>query len=273
MKNKINHQQLALEMKSIQDRCGQIEPITSRLKDFNNADAYTVAHMVHNMRLEEGAVPIGRKIGFTNPEMWSIYGVQDPIWAYVYDHTVKQQADPLVKCHIGQFAEPKIEPEIVVHFGSPPILSDDLSEVLASIDWIAHGIEIVQSHFPGWKFQAADTIADWGLHATLIVGKPLDVSQLGTGVISDLENFTVTLSCDDEAREKGKGFNALGSPLKAVLHLMEVLSKHPHASPLKSGELVTTGTLTAALPILPGQTWGTKIDGIALSGITVSFEE
>jgi 2-oxo-3-hexenedioate decarboxylase len=277
MESKINHHQLALEMKSIQDRCGQIVPITSRLKDFCNADAYAVAHMVHDMRLREGAVPIGRKIGFTNPEMWSIYGVREPIWAYVYDHTVKQlekaQADHHVQCHIGQFAEPKIEPEIVVHFGSPPLPSADLSEVLASIDWIAHGIEVVQSHFPGWKFQAADTIADWGLHATLIVGEPLDVAQLGTGVIFDLENFTVTLSCDDEVREQGKGSNALGSPLKAVEHLMEVLAKQPHASPLQSGEIVTTGTLTAALPIRAGQTWRTKIDGIALSGITISFEE
>ena len=273
MENKINHHQLALEMKSIQDRCGQIEPISSRLKDFSNADAYTVAHLVHDMRLKEGAVPIGRKIGFTNPEMWSIYGVREPIWAYVYDHSVGQQARAHVQCHIGQFAEPKIEPEIVVHFGSSPKLSADLSEVLASVDWIAHGIEIVQSHFPGWKFQAADTIADWGLHATLIVGEPLNVTQLGTGIIFDLEKFTVTLSCDDEVREKGKGSNALGNPLKAVVHLMEVLAKQPHASPLRSGELVTTGTLTAALPIRPGQTWRTKIDGIALSGISVSFEE
>lgn len=272
MESNFNHHKIALEMKSAQDACGQIEPITSRLKDFTNADAYVVAHMVHDMRLEEGAVPIGRKLGFTNPEMWSIYGVREPIWAYVYDHTVKQQAAPHVQCHIGQFAEPKIEPEIVVHFGSTPTPSDDLSEVLASIDWIAHGIEIVQSHFPGWKFQAADTIADSGLHATLIVGKPLIVTQLGTEVISDLENLTVTLSCDGEMREQGKGSNALGSPLKAVAHLIDVIAKQPHAMPLQTGELVTTGTLTAALPIRPGQTWQTNLNGIALSGITVSFE-
>jgi 2-oxo-3-hexenedioate decarboxylase len=31
--------------------------------------------MVHETRLKEKMVPAGRKIGFTNPEMWSIYGV------------------------------------------------------------------------------------------------------------------------------------------------------------------------------------------------------
>jgi 2-oxo-3-hexenedioate decarboxylase len=81
------------------------------------------------------------------------------------------------------------------------------------------------------------------------------------------------LSCDGDVREQGKGSNALGSPLRAVGHLISVLAKQPHASALQSGEMVTTGTLTAALPIRPGQTWSTNLKGIELSGITISFEE
>jgi hypothetical protein len=48
----------------------------------------SVAHLIHEARINEGAVPVGRKIGFTNPAMWSLYGVREPIWAYVYDTTV-----------------------------------------------------------------------------------------------------------------------------------------------------------------------------------------
>ena len=266
-------QTIAEEIINAQDQCRQIPLLTSRFREFSNAKGYAVAQIVHEMRLKEGAIPVGRKIGFTNPEMWSIYGVCEPIWGYIYNTTVVQLNGSQTRCHIGKFAEPKIEPEIVVHFGSSPLPSADISDILASIDWIAHGIEIVQSHFPGWKFEAADTIADWGLHATLIVGKPLDVTQLGTGVVSDLENLTVTLSCDGDMREQGKGSNALGSPLKAIAHLIDVIAKQPNAMPLQSGELITTGTLTAALPIRPGQTWQTNLNGIALSGITISFEE
>jgi 2-oxo-3-hexenedioate decarboxylase len=54
--------------------------------------------------------------------------------------------------------------------------------------------------------------------------------------------------------------------------LIGVISKQPHASPLQSGELVTTGTLTAALPIHAGENWTTNLNGIALPGISVSFE-
>lgn len=273
MKYEIDTQTIAEEIKAAQDHCKQLVPLTSRLSHFSNDEAYAVAQLIHEMRINEGAVPVGRKIGFTNPEMWSIYGVCEPIWGYIYDTTVVQLAGSIARCHIGHFSEPKIEPEIVVHFGASPPVNADPDEVITSIDWIAHGVEIVQSHFPGWKFRAADTIADWGLHATLIVGEPLLVRSFGEDLVTDIENFTVTLSCDGDVREQGKGSNALGSPLKAVAHLINVLAKQPYAPRLQSGEMVTTGTLTAALPIDPDQTWNTHIKGIALPGITISFEK
>ena len=266
-------QAIADQIKAAQDQCKSILPFTSRFADFGNDEAYSVAQLIHDMRIKEGAVPVGRKIGFTNPEMWSIYGVREPIWGYIYDTTVVQLTGSEFQCRIGQFAEPKIEPEIVLHFRTAPSPNAETDEILASIDWIAHGIEIVQSHFPGWNFQAADTIADGGLHATLIVGKPMEVKRLGSGVAADIENFTVTLTCDGVKCERGKGSNALGSPLKAAGHLIDVLAKQPNASALQTGEMVTTGTLTAARPICPGQTWSTNLKGVALSGITVSFEK
>ncbi len=73
------------------------------------------------------------------------------------------------------------------------------------------------------------------------------MKRFGANVVSDIEDFTVTLSCDGDVREQGKGSNALGSPLKAVGHLIRVIAKQAHASALQSGEMVTTGTLTAAL--------------------------
>ena len=263
---------IAQEVKAAQDNCRRLEPFTSRLKGFSNADAYAVANLVHEMRIQEGARPVGRKIGFTNPEMWSLYGVREPIWAHIYDTTVVRLTGPKARCHIGRFAEPKIEPEIVMHFRTAPPEGADPAQLLECIDWIAHGIEIVQSHFPGWIFRAADTIADWALHATLLVGEPMDVGRLSSGIVSALEDFTITLSCNGEVRERGQGANALGSPLLAVAHLIAAMAKQTHALPLQAGELVTTGTLTAAPPIEAGQTWSTVLDGIALHGIRVSLE-
>ena len=121
-----------------------------------------LADLIHCERIRQGAVPVGRKIGFSNPEMWSIYGVREPIGAYVHDNTVVQFSDGHTTCGIGGFTEPKIEPEIVFHFHSFPPSGGDVAAILACIDWVALGFEIVQLHFPGWKFRAADTIADGG---------------------------------------------------------------------------------------------------------------
>jgi 2-oxo-3-hexenedioate decarboxylase len=123
--------------------------------------------------------------------------------------------------------KPKIEPEIILHFRSTPSPTSDLNGILGCVDWFAHGIEIVQSHFPGWVFHAPDTIADWALHATLLVGEPQDVSKIGDNLLRDQETFSVALSCDGSCRERGKGSNVLGSPLAAISHLLAVLAKQP----------------------------------------------
>jgi 2-keto-4-pentenoate hydratase len=265
--------EIARELKAAQDLGRSVEPIAARVNGFDEAAAYEVAHLIHQARTAEGATPVGRKIGFTNREIWPVYGVYAPIWAHVYDTTVVYLLGSRGRCRLGRFVEPRIEPEIVVHFRSAPPASGEPTDILACVDWIAHGVEIVQSHFPGWKFQAADTIADSSLHGTLLVGEPRDVRRLGPDLASRLERFTITLACDGTVREHGRGSNVLGSPLAAVAHLIALMAKQPRANALQAGELVTTGTLTAALPIHTGETWSTALDGIALPGLSLEFSD
>ncbi len=264
---------IAQQVKAAQDLCMQIEPLTARVHGFDINAAYEVARLVHEERIREGASPVGRKIGFTNRDMWRAYGVYEPIWAYVYDTTVVHLPGSRGTCGLGHLSEPRIEPEVVLHFRSaPPIGEKDPAAILACIDWIAHGIEVVQSHFPGWKFQAPDTIADWALHGTLLVGEPQGVERFEPDLVSQLERFIITLSCGGEVRDRGRGSNVLGSPLVAVAHLITLLAKQPHACALRAGELVTTGTLTVARPIRSGDTWSTAFDGIELPSISIAFD-
>ena len=216
-------------MKTAQDQVQQLEPFTSRLRGFDNSSAYEVSYLIHQQRIKQGLLSVGRKIGFTNPEVQALYGVSEPIWGYVYDTTVHYLSGGCSKFHIGRFSEPRIEPEIVVHFCSTPPLSDNTDDILACIDWIAHGVEIVQCHYPNWKFQAADTIADSALHAMLLIAEPQNVKGLGAGVISDLQRLEISLSCDGSMRDQGRGSNVLGSPLVAVAHLISVIAKQGNA--------------------------------------------
>jgi len=267
----IDFRALAMEMKAAQDLAHQVEPFTTSLPAFDLAAAYKVAHLIHRARLKEGTRPVGRKIGFTNPDMWSKFGVCEPIWGYIYDTTVVRLNDTQTTCRLSSFVEPKIEPEIVFGFRTAPRTGADLFEVLNAIDWVAHGFEIVQSHFPGWRFQAPDTVADGSLHGALLVGPPQPLPKLGTDVIAALESFTLTLSCNGRHVETAKGCNVLGSPLSAIAHLLSVLAKQPDHAPLHAGEIVTTGTVTIAQSVRAGETWRSEVQGIALPGLTVEF--
>jgi 2-oxo-3-hexenedioate decarboxylase len=261
---------IAKTMKEAQDHVHQLPPLTTTHPEFDVPAAYTVAQLIHQARLAEGFIPVGRKIGFTNYDMWDLYGVREPIWAYVYDRTVRYVNGPGTDCTLSRYAEPKIEPEIIFHFKSAPPVTQDLEAILECIDWVAHGFEIVQSHFPHWRFEVADTVADWSLHATLLIGTPQTIAQLGRRLIDELENFCVDLSCHGELKETGRGTQVLGSPLKAIAHLLEVLSKQGVVT-LQAGEIVTTGTITTAQTIHPGETWQAELQGIGLSGMTVTF--
>jgi 2-oxo-3-hexenedioate decarboxylase len=71
--------------------------------------------------------------------------------------------------------------------------------------------------------------------------------------------------------DRGAGANVLDSPLLALGHLVQVLAAQPGAAPLVAGEAITTGTITDAHAVRPGETWSTRLRGLALPGLTVRF--
>jgi 2-oxo-3-hexenedioate decarboxylase len=261
---------LADELLDALDRNVQIQPITERYPGFDNAAAYRVNAEIFRRRVARGERPIGRKIGFTNRTIWPEYGVYEPMWAHVYDTTVQFFAGNEGTQPIGHLAEPRIEPEILLHFSKSPAGARTEEDVLGCIDWIAHSIEVVQSHFPAWKFAAPDTAAAFGLHGALMVGPKRSVSELDD-LIGKLRAFTIALSREGEVRARGGGANVLDSPLLALAHLLRLLDGLPQFEPIQAGEIVSTGTLTAALPIAPGETWSTEFSGLELDGLRVRF--
>ena len=75
------------------------------------------------------------------------------------------------------------------------------------------------------------------------------------------------LSRDGAEVDRGRAANVLGGPLSALRHLVEMRIDPP----LAPGEIVTTGTVTRAFPVAPGERWTTRVEGLALEGLSVSF--
>ncbi|MGO4832358.1 2-keto-4-pentenoate hydratase, partial [Rhizobiaceae sp. 2RAB30] len=179
---------------------------------------------------------------------------------------------PGAKIRVSHLPEPRIEPEIVLGLGRDVTSDMTLDDIAGSIEWVAHGFEIVQSIFPGWRFGVADCIADGGLHGALFVGPRRSLRQdERPGLAAALSSLTITLSREGSVVDRGIGANVLDGPIQALSHLAGVLAGDPLGPPLRKGELVTAGTVTRAFPVTPGEKWSTKIEGFDLPGLAVEI--
>jgi 2-oxo-3-hexenedioate decarboxylase len=249
----------------------QVVPFSARHAGFDMTEAYTAAARVCDLRRARGETPVGRKIGFTNSEMWATYGVSGPIWGYMFDATVRDLAAGDGRFALAGLAEPLIEPEIALHLSRAPHVGMSDGDLIDCIDWVAHGFEIVQSIFPGWKFAAADTVAAYGMHGAYLIGERHAITDDLARWTNALANFSIELKNSGGVSRLGDATNVLGGPLKALRYLIDELARYPETAPLRAGEIVTTGTLVAAMPVAAGETWSTTLDGIGISGLQLRF--
>ena len=263
---------IAAEALAALDAHRQIAPFSETRPRFELDDAYAVTEAVRRLRQARGERPVGRKIGFTNRNIWAEYGVYAPIWGDMYDTTVRTLSASGGAFDLAALIEPRIEPEIAFGLARAPETGMDEAALFSCIEWVAHGFEIVQSLFPDWRFAAADTIAAFGLHGAYLMGpRHLVGGEQAAGWLEALVAFEIALERDGTLVDRGHGANVLGSPLTALRHLVEVLAHDPVNPPLAAGEMVTTGTLTRAFPVARGEDWRTAIGGLPLDGINVQF--
>ena len=257
---------LGEELVQVHETSRIIPRFSERYPGLTAEAGYGAARQLHAHRIARGWNPAGRKIGFTNRTLWERYGVHEPMWGMVYDRTLIRAQDGHARVPLGGLAQPRIEPEISFKLKDAP-RSSQPQELLRCIEWMAHSVEIVQCHHPDWKVTIADCTADNGLHGRLVIGAPV--------ALQDPEKLPLVearLFKGDRLVDRGVGANVLGSPLLALGYLVELLNKQPQSAPLAAGEIVTTGVLTDAHPVAPGEEWHTQLAGLSLEGLGISFE-
>jgi 2-oxo-3-hexenedioate decarboxylase len=203
--------------------------------------------------------------------MWKVYGVRSPIWGYITDRTTHELASTQAM-RIKDFVEPRIEPEIMFGLKAGPVPGMSEAALLDCIEWVALGYEVVQSIFPGWKFAAPDAVAAHCVHGALVIGARHAIAPRKMDWQRELATFRVELYCNGKLSQCGSGALVLDSPLLALRSLVEMLASDPHNPPLRAGEIVSTGTLTLAMPVGAGESWTAKVSGIPLEEIALRFE-
>ena len=84
-----------------------------------------------------------------------------------------------------------------------------------------------------------------------------------------LSTFEIDRKRDGTVVDHSRATDVLGEPVSALRYLID--SRDQVNPPLAAGDIVTTGTLTRARPVAPGETWTAELTRAALDGICVRF--
>jgi len=231
-------------------------------------EAYAVAQRIARLRSARGERAIGWKIGFTNRSIWQRYGVHAPIWGPVWDTSAALLDGADTTLSLAGLSQPRLEPEVAFGFARAPAAGMSLAELRGCLGWVAHGFEVVHTHFADWRFTLPDTVADFALHGRLRVG-PRRPLHDWPAVAEDLAALRVDLLCNGVVRDSGVGSVVLDGPLHAVRHWIDAMASTSPAWRVAAGEFVTTGTITDAWPLKPGQHWQTRLSDARLAPLVL----
>ena len=234
------------------------------------AAAYAVEGELARRRIAAGHRVVGVKAGYANKAVWRALKLETLAWGSMYDDTVTYAKGGESTLAVGRMVAPRIEPEIVAKLASPlPAGLTDPVEVLRHVEWLALGFEVIDPPYIDGKFQPADFVAAYGLHAALVVGEPVPLAaDTLAALVEQLASFKVTLSKDGSVVAEGGGKNVLRSPALCLAELASARERAGHP-PLAAGDLISTGTLTENQPIAPGEHWSARAEGLPVAAIAV----
>lgn len=221
-------------------------PLTSLDSDLTVKDAYYIQLENIDKKLAQGQKIVGKKIGLTSLAMQQLLGVDEPDYGHLLDSMVIENGGYL---SIEKVLQPKVEAEIAF------ILKKDLRgpnvtalDVLQATKYVVPALEIVDSRVKDWKIKLADTVADNASSGFYVLGgKPAKIEDI------DLELIGMVLTKNGELVNTGVGAAALGNPAHCVAWLANKLSEFD--IPLRAGEVILSGALSAAVEAKAGDTF------------------
>jgi 2-keto-4-pentenoate hydratase len=220
-----------------------VQPITALDPAITEKEAYDVQLVTIQRKIQEGRRVVGKKIGLTSLAMQKLLGVDQPDYGHLLDDMVVENGGEIPWHRVLQ---PRVEGEIAF------VLKRDLIgpqvtelDVLLATDYVLPALEIVDSRVADWKIALPDTIADNASSGLYVLGgKPVPVDRV------DLAQIGMVLYKNGEIANTGVGAAALGSPAACVAWLANKLFEF--GIPLKAGEVILSGALSAAVNAAPG---------------------
>lgn len=200
--------------------------------------AYDIQVRVTGRRLARGERIVGWKLGYTSLVMRRQMGVDAPNFGPLTDAMLLPDGG-LVP---GSMTQPRVEPEVALRFARAVPPGADRAAVLACVATAHAALEVVDSVWTDYRFTLPDNTADGSSAAGVVLGPELPLDQI--------DSVEVSLDVDGTPAGHGRGSDASGHPADGVVWLVGQLAERGLA--LAAGDVVITGGLTRAAPLMPG---------------------
>lgn len=246
--------QIAYELLRAEKRKKAVSKFVDQYPELDEALAYEVQERLIEMKCkEENTKRIGRKLGLTSKAKQEMMGVHEPSYGVLLESMQLFEGD---KISISPFIHPKLEPEIAFIFDKElkgPHVT--VADVLNATKYIAPAIELIDSRFHGFSFTLQDAVADNSSSSRFIIGE-----RFYSPKEFDLKLMGMVFKQNGEVVATGAGAAVMGHPARAIAWLANRLYKVGQS--IQPGEIVLSGSLSAAIKIEPGDHFSAEFDGI-----------
>jgi 2-keto-4-pentenoate hydratase len=200
---------------------------------------------------------VGWKLGYTSIAMRRQMGVDAPNYGPLTDVMLLPSGALLPAGAL----QPRVEPEIGLRIGRRLSGPTSMDDVLAGCTSAVACLEVVDSVWASYRFTLEDNTANGSSAGWVVTGPELP--------LDDLPGIAVELAMEGERVAASVGAAAGGHPAAGVAWLAEQLGERELA--LEPGDLVITGGLTAAEPLVTGGRCTATFSwpGAGAAGVTV----
>jgi 2-oxo-hept-3-ene-1,7-dioate hydratase len=229
-----------------------IRQISLQHPEMTIEDAYAVQRELVRLKVADGRVLRGRKIGLTSKVMQRAVSISEPDYGALLDDMFFDDGGTVPA---ARFIRPRIEVELAFILGEPlagPGVT--LYDVLRATEYVTPALEILDARVQmadpetGHLRTIVDTICDNAADAGIVLGgrvvRPMDV---------DLRWVAALLLRNGSIEDSGVAASVLNHPANGVAWLANRLS--PHGVSLAAGEVILAGSFTAPVFAEPGDTF------------------
>ena len=241
--NNATVQALAEHLDAAEQQARDVTKITDDHPQMDWDDAYRIQEALQARREARGHKTVGLKCGLTSRAKMAQMGVDVPCFGFVSADMASPDGAEIA---MSGLIHPKVEAEICIvtktEFRGPGC---HLAQVLAAIDFVVPGVEVIDSRYRDFKFDLKSVVADNTSAARFVIGgRSRRADEL------DLRTLGVVLEKNGEIVAMAAGAAVLGHPAAAVVALVNHLAVRGRDLP--AGSMVMTGGVTEAIAVKAG---------------------